>query len=59
MVCGKRFAVSGRTTDGAAGRRVEAWKRARRDGGGRVARLEGSILKVCGTLGVDCAGCLG
>jgi hypothetical protein len=59
MVCGNRVAVSGRTTDGAAGRRVEAWKRARRDGGGRVARLEGSIAKSLWDCGVDCAGCLG
>jgi hypothetical protein len=44
MVCGKSVAVSGRTTDGAAGRRVLAWKRARREGGGRVARFEGSIV---------------
>jgi hypothetical protein len=44
MVCGKSVAVSGRTTAGAAGRRVLAWKRARREGGGRVARFEGSIV---------------
>jgi hypothetical protein len=42
--CWNIVAVSGRTTDVGGWRRVEDWKRARRDGGGREARMEGSML---------------
>jgi hypothetical protein len=44
MGCWNIVAVSGRTTDVGGARRVEAWKRARRDGGGRAARIVGSIV---------------
>lgn len=44
MGCWNIVAVSGRTTDVGGWRRVD-WKRARRDGGGRAARIEGFILQ--------------